>query len=143
VRRANPVVTIPVIYNYRDGSWAGTARPSSTTSREEGRAERGDSVHLDDHIVPVTKTSTNGYLSHAKYIVRLGSLDGAVPPADHCTQKGLVVMKPFTAYFMFYTDAEGSEQIAQEEAEWQRMVVEYTPEKLAMQHEEENASVHQ
>lgn len=124
--------TMPVIYNYRDGSWAGTARPMATTTREEGRVERGDSVHLDDHIVPVTKSSTDGYLSHAKYIVRLNSIDGVVPAAESCTTKGLLVNKPFTAYFMFYTDADGLKQLATEEAEWNEMVSEYTPEKLAL-----------
>jgi hypothetical protein len=134
--------TISVIYNYRDGSWAGTARPSATTTKEEGRAERGDSVHLDDHIVPVTKSSTNGYLSHAQHIVRLGSLDGAVPSPDQCIKKGLLVNKPFSAYFMFYTDAEGTKELVQEEAEWKRMVEEYTPEKLTMQHEKNSERVH-
>lgn len=129
--RANPIDTTPVIYNYQDGSWLGTGRPGATTTKEEGRAERGDSVHLDDHFATVSKSSTDGYLSHAKYIVRLGSTDGVMPPPDHCTQKGMVVSKPFSAYFMFYTDAEGVDQLAEEKKEWERMVVEYTPEKLA------------
>ncbi|KAL9554522.1 hypothetical protein MBANPS3_002772 [Mucor bainieri] len=130
-QEANPIDTTPVIYNYRDGSWLGTGRPEATTTKEEGRAERGDSVHLDDHYATVSKSSTDGYLSHAKYVVRLGSVDGVVPPPDHCTQKGMVVSKPFNAYFMFYTDAEGVDQIAEEKKEWERMVTEYTPEKLA------------
>lgn len=124
--------TTPVIYNYRDGSWAGTTRPMATTTKEEGRAARGDNVHLDDHIVPVTKSSTDGYLSHAKYIVRLNSIEGVVPAAELCTTKGLLINKPFTAYFMFYTDADGLQQLATEEAEWKKMVSEYTPEKLAL-----------
>lgn len=86
---------------------------------------------MDDHYATVSKSSTDGYLSHAKYIVRLGSTDGVVPPPDHCTQKGMVVSKPFSAYFMFYTDAEGTNQLAEESKEWERMVMEYTPEKLA------------
>ncbi|CAO0792950.1 unnamed protein product [Mucor circinelloides] len=130
-QEANPIDTTPVIYNYKDGSWLGTGRPGATTTKEEGRAERGDSVHLDDHFATVSKSSTDGYLSHAKYIVRLGSTDGVMPPPDHCTQKGMVVSKPFSAYFMFYTDAEGVDQLAEEKKEWERMVVEYTPEKLA------------
>lgn len=124
--------TMPVIYNYRDGSWAGTARPLATTTREEGRKERGDGVHLDDHIVPVTKASTDGYLSHAKYIIRLNSLEGVVPAAETCTKKGLLINKPFTAYFMFYTDVEGMQQLSEEEVEWKEMVENYTPEKLAL-----------
>ncbi|KAF1796114.1 hypothetical protein V8B55DRAFT_1371143 [Mucor lusitanicus] len=130
-QEANPIDTTPVIYNYKDGSWLGTGRPEATTTKEEGRVERGDSVHLDDHYATVSKSSTDGYLSHAKYIVRLGSTDGVVPPPDHCTQKGMVVSKPFSAYFMFYTDAEGTNQLAEESKEWERMVMEYTPEKLA------------
>lgn len=86
---------------------------------------------MDDHFATVSKSSTDGYLSHAKYIVRLGSTDGVMPPSDHCTQKGMVVSKPFSAYFMFYTDAEGVGQLAEEKKEWERMVEEYTPEKLA------------
>lgn len=122
---------MPVIYNYKDGSWLGTGRPDATTTKEEGRAERGDSVHLDDHVVAVSKSSTDGYLSHAKYLVRLGSTDGVMPPSDHCTQKGMVVSKPFNAYFMFYADAEGVDQLAEEKVEWDKMVAEYIPEKLA------------
>jgi hypothetical protein len=87
---------------------------------------------LDDHIAPVIKSSTDGYLSHAKYIVRLGSLDGVVPPAEHCVEKGMIVNKPFTAYFMLYTDDEGYTKVSEELAEWNRMVEEYTPEKLKM-----------
>ncbi|KAK4520498.1 ADP-ribosylation factor protein 3 [Mucor velutinosus] len=130
-QEANPIDTTPVIYYYKDGSWLGTGRPLVTTTKEEGREERGDSVHLDDHLAAVSKSSTDGYLSHAKYIVRLGSIDGVVPPADDCTQKGMLVTKPFNAYYMFYTDAEGVNQLAEEKKEWERMVMEYTPEKLA------------
>ncbi|CEP11987.1 hypothetical protein [Parasitella parasitica] len=130
-QEANPIDTMPVIYNYKDGSWLGTGRPSATTTKEEGRAERGDSVHLDDHFAVVSKSSTDGYLSHAKYLVRLASTDGVMPPPEHCTQKGMIVSKPFSAYFMFYTDAEGVEDLAKEKVEWERMVAEYTPEKLA------------
>jgi hypothetical protein len=73
----------------------------------------------------------NGYLSHAKYIVRLNSIDGVVPTAEQCTKKGLLINKPFTAYFMFYTDSEGVDQLAKEKVEWEQMVIEYTPENLA------------
>lgn len=139
--RANPIDTIPVVYNYADGSWAGTARPLATTTKEEGRIERGDNVHLDDHVVPVSKSSTNGYLSHAKYIVRLGSMNGVVPAADTCVKKGMLINKPFTAYFMFYTDAQGLEQIAQEKIEWDNMVLNYTPEKLARIEAEKEAAL--
>ncbi|RCH90298.1 hypothetical protein CU098_010508, partial [Rhizopus stolonifer] len=75
-QEANPVDTVPVIYSYRDGSWVGTSRPIATTTKEEGRAERGDSQNLDDHLTSSRYSSTNGYLSHAKYLVRIGSLDG-------------------------------------------------------------------
>ncbi|GAA5801030.1 hypothetical protein HPULCUR_006472 [Helicostylum pulchrum] len=135
---SNPMDTMPVIYNYRDGSWAGTSRPLATTTKEEGRDERGDGVHLDDHIVPVTKASTDGYLSHAKYIIRLNSLEGVVPAAETCTTKGLLINKPFTAYFMFYTDVEGMQQVLAENIEWKEMVENYTPEKLALVNTERN-----
>ncbi|KAI8970297.1 hypothetical protein BDF20DRAFT_1003520 [Mycotypha africana] len=132
---ANPIDTTPVIYAYTDGSWAGTTRPTATTTKEEDRIERGDGVHLDDHVVPVSKSSTDGYLSHAKYIVRLGSMNGAVPAPEECVRKGLLINQPFTAYFMFYTDNEGLALLNEERAEWERMVREYTPENLAIQHE--------
>ncbi|CEI94027.1 hypothetical protein RMCBS344292_08250 [Rhizopus microsporus] len=124
---ANPLDTIPVIYYYPDGSWAGTARPLVTTSMEKGRNERGDGKHLDDHIVGVTRHSLDGYLSHAKYIVRLNTLEGVAPPAEQCTTKGAVVNKPFTAYFMFYTDSEGVSLLAEEKVKWERMIQEYAP----------------
>lgn len=133
--------TTPIIYNYQDGSWAGTARPLSTTTKEEGRAERGDSKHLDDHLTPVVKSSTDGYLSHAKYIVRLNSYEGVVPAAETCTKKGLLVNKPFTAYFMFYTDNKGVEQLAAEKVKWEEMVENFTPEKLALASKKENSPV--
>ncbi|CAO3610872.1 unnamed protein product [Mucor hiemalis] len=138
---ANPMDTTPIIYNYQDGSWAGTARPLSTTTKEEGRAERGDSKHLDDHLTPVVKSSTDGYLSHAKYIVRLNSYEGVVPAAETCTKKGLLVNKPFTAYFMFYTDNKGVEQLAAEKVKWEEMVENFTPEKLALASKKENSPV--
>ncbi|KAI9485427.1 MAG: hypothetical protein EXX96DRAFT_545044, partial [Benjaminiella poitrasii] len=127
---ANPLDTQPVIYSYREGSWVATGRPLATTTLEEGRVARGDSIHLDDHLTRAVKSSTNGYLSHTRYVVRVGSLDGVVPASGDCVQKGLLVNKPFTAYFMLYTDNEGLESIQQENAEWERMVEKYTPEKL-------------
>ncbi|KAI8971125.1 hypothetical protein BDB01DRAFT_812444 [Pilobolus umbonatus] len=128
---ANPMDTIPVIYDYLDGSWVGTARPLATTTKEEGRIERGDSIHLDDHIVGVSRSSTNGYLSHARYIVRVNSLNGVVPDASLCTTKGKLIIKPFTSFYLFFTDEFGVRDLATESIEWQRMVEEYTPEKLA------------
>lgn len=119
--------TIPVIYYYPDGSWAGSSHPLATTTKEPGRAEHGDATNLDDHLEPVVYTSEDGYLSHAKYIVRLNSIDGAVPPASECTTKGMAVNKPFTAYFMVYTDPEGMQKLAKERIEWNRMVQEYKP----------------
>lgn len=95
---------------------------------EPGRAERGDAVNLDDHLEPVVYTSQDGYLSHTKYIVRLNSLNGVPPAPNECKVKGAVVNKPFTAYFMFYTDAQGMEELQQEKAEWDRMVQEYSTE---------------
>ncbi|KAI7904433.1 uncharacterized protein BX663DRAFT_485248 [Cokeromyces recurvatus] len=127
---ANPLDTMPVIYSYREGSWVSTGRPLATTTLEEGRVERGDNIHLDDHLTPVIRTSTNGYLSHTRYIVRIGSLDGVVPAAGDCVRKGSLVNKPFTAYYMFYTDDEGLNALEQEHIEWERLVEEYTPENL-------------
>jgi hypothetical protein len=137
--RPNPENSIPVLYDYIDGSWIGTNKPLATTTKEEGRKERGDGSHLDDHVSPVVKASTSGYLSHAKHVVRLHSLDGAVPPAEHCSLKGMVVSKPFSAYYMFYTDAEGKKQLDVYEEEWNRMVEEYTPEKLALENKADSA----
>lgn len=125
--RADPMETIPVIYYYPDGSWAGSTHPLATTTKEPGRVERGDAGNLDDHLEPVAYTSEDGYLSHAKYIVRLNSIDGAVPAANECTIKGMVVNKPFTAYFMVYTDHEGLQRLAKERVEWNRMVEKYKP----------------
>lgn len=96
---------------------------------------------MDDHIAPVVKSSTDGYLSHAKYIVRLNSYEGVVPPAETCTKKGLLINKPFTAYFMFYTDSQGVEQLAEEKVQWEEMVENYTPEKLALAAKKENNPV--
>lgn len=42
----------------------------------------------------------------------------------------MIVNKPFSAYFMFYTDEEGYAKVTKEKVEWDRMVEEYTPEKL-------------
>lgn len=100
----------------------GTSRPLATTTKEEGRVERGDAKNLDDHLEPATYTSDDGYLSHAKYVVRLNSIDGSVPAADTCTTKGLIVNKPFTAYFMFYTDDQGLQNLEREQVQWQKMV---------------------
>ncbi|KAG0166309.1 hypothetical protein DFQ28_006408 [Apophysomyces sp. BC1034] len=122
LQMASPPDTYPVIYYYPDGSWVGTGRPLSTTTKEEGRAERGDSVNLDDHLEQKVYTSTDGYLSHSTYVVRLNSIDGVVPPADTCTTKGLLINKPFTAYFMFYTNDEGMEKLAEEKVTWDKMV---------------------
>ncbi|ORY93519.1 hypothetical protein BCR43DRAFT_527058 [Syncephalastrum racemosum] len=119
---ADPMDTYPVIYHYPDGSWVGTSRPLATTTKEEGRVERGDAKNLDDHLEPATYTSDDGYLSHAKYVVRLNSIDGSVPAADTCTTKGLVVNKPFTAYFMFYTDDQGMQNLRREQVQWRKMV---------------------
>lgn len=80
-------------------------------------------------------------MSHAKYLVRLGSTDGTMPPANHCTQKGMVVSKPYSAYFMFYSDAEGVSKLAEEKVEWERMIAEYTPEKLAAAEKEKKNAV--
>lgn len=118
---------IPVIYYYPDGSWVGTSRPLATTTREEGRAERGDAANLDDHLEPAAFNSEDGYLSHAKYVVRLGSLDGAVPAPADCDMKGKTVIKPFTAYYLMYTDQQGEELLRTEHEEWQRMIEEYRP----------------
>lgn len=95
---------------------------------------------MHDYVVATARASTSGYLSHAKYVVRLGSTDGTMPPANHCTQKGMVVSKPYTAYFMFYVDPEGVDRLAQEKVEWERMVTEYTPEKLAAAEKEKLAA---
>jgi hypothetical protein len=67
-------------------------------------------------------------------------MNGVVPAADTCTKKGLLINKPFTAYFMFYTDSQGLEQIAQEKIEWEQMVMDYTPEKLARAEAEKKAA---
>ncbi|CDH54971.1 hypothetical protein RO3G_10343 [Lichtheimia corymbifera JMRC:FSU:9682] len=124
---ADPMDVIPVIYYYPDGSWVGTSRPLATTTREEGRAERGDAGNLDDHLEPAAFNSEDGYLSHAKYVVRLGSLDGAVPAPEDCDIKGKTVIKPFTAYYLMYTNQEGEELLRTEREEWNRMIEEYRP----------------
>ncbi|KAI8067161.1 hypothetical protein BC940DRAFT_301435 [Gongronella butleri] len=115
---ANPIETYPTIYYYPDGSWVASGHPVSTTTKEEGRAERGDTVNLDDHLDDARFSSTDGYLSHAKYIVRLQSLNGAVPAADTCITKGETVNKPFTAYYMVYTDNDGMSRLKEEKDAW-------------------------
>ncbi|KAI8377839.1 uncharacterized protein BYT42DRAFT_593938 [Radiomyces spectabilis] len=122
---ASPIDTYPTIYYYPDGSWVGTTKPLATTTKEEGRAERGDANNLDDHLEPVVYRSTDGYLSHATYVIRLKSIDGSVPPKEACTTKGLVINKPFTAFFMFYTDDEGLQQLSEEKIKWNNMVRDY------------------
>ncbi|KAI9349959.1 hypothetical protein BD770DRAFT_326854 [Pilaira anomala] len=131
-QKSNPVHTTPLIYNFRDGSWVGTTKPLATTKEEKGRIERGDEFNLDDHIAPVTNTSIDGYLSHATYVTRLNTLEGLAPASELCTTKGLVINKPFSAYFLFYTNDEGKKKLAEEGAIWEQMVADYTPEKLAL-----------
>ncbi|KAI9484964.1 hypothetical protein BDB00DRAFT_983480 [Zychaea mexicana] len=123
--QADPLDPVPVMTYYPDGSWVGTTRPLKTTTLEEGRAERGDAGNLDDHLEPVVYTSDDGYFSHAKYIVRLGSLDGVRPAAEDCTYKGKLVNKPFTAFFLLYTNQEGEENLVKEKEAWDQLVEEY------------------
>ncbi|KAG1444117.1 hypothetical protein G6F56_010425 [Rhizopus delemar] len=125
--QSNPNDVVPVMYYYPDGSWLGSARPIATTSMEMGLAERLKAQHLDDHLVSVTKNTVDGYFSHAKYVVRLNTMDGMAPRAEECVTKGQVVNKPFTAYFLLYTDSEGLVQLAQEKVAWDQMVEEFTP----------------
>ncbi|KAG1141655.1 hypothetical protein G6F37_010126 [Rhizopus arrhizus] len=124
---SNPLDTVAVMYYYPDGSWAGSSRPMATTSMDKGLAERIRAQHLDDHLVSVSKSTVDGYMSHAKYIVRLNTLDGTPPPAEECTIKGTVINKPFTAYFMLYTDSDGIVNLAKEKVVWDKMVEEYKP----------------
>ncbi|KAI9349958.1 hypothetical protein BD770DRAFT_394762 [Pilaira anomala] len=131
-QKSNPINTTPLIYNFRDGSWVGTTTPSATTKDEEGRLERGNEFNLNDIIAPVTNTSIDGYLSHATYVTRLNTLEGLAPAAELCTTKGLIINKPFSAYFLFYTNDEGKKKLAEEGAIWEQMVADYTPEKLAL-----------
>ncbi|KAL0088147.1 hypothetical protein J3Q64DRAFT_1724276 [Phycomyces blakesleeanus] len=119
---ASPMTTYPVIMYYPDGSWVGTDHPLKTTSREPGRAERGDGANIDDHIERAAYTSTNGYLSHARYVVRLNSLNGQVPSHASCVTKGTLESRPFEAFFMFYTDEQGFSELNREQEIWQKMV---------------------
>ncbi|KAI9024912.1 hypothetical protein CLU79DRAFT_834045 [Phycomyces nitens] len=119
---ASPINTYPVVMYYPDGSWVGTGHPLSTTSREPGRAERGDDANLDDHLEKAAYASTDGYLSHARYVVRLNSLDGHVPAPSSCVTKGTLVNKPFEAFFMFYTDDQGLSDLNVEQEVWKKMV---------------------
>ncbi|KAI8144120.1 hypothetical protein BJV82DRAFT_644218 [Fennellomyces sp. T-0311] len=121
---ADPAHTIPVMYYYPDGSWVGTTHPLKTTTMEEGRAERGDANNLDDHLEPVVYTSDDGYFSHAKYVVRLGSMDGLRPTPEECSYKGKLINKSFSAYFLVYTDQEGEEQLRSEKEAWDALVEE-------------------
>ncbi|KAI9311815.1 hypothetical protein BX666DRAFT_1992768 [Dichotomocladium elegans] len=123
----DPMDVIPVMYYYPDGSWVGTSRPLATTTLEEGRAARGDANNLDDHLEPGVYRSSGGYLSHANYIVRIGTLNGAVPAADTCTAKGMIVIKPFTAFYMVYTNAEGHQQLGVEKDQWDQLVQNLKP----------------
>ncbi|ORX61375.1 hypothetical protein DM01DRAFT_1316070 [Hesseltinella vesiculosa] len=125
---ANPVDTYPTIYYFPDGSWTASGHPLATTTKEDGRVERGDAVNLDDHLEQASYSSTNGYLSHANYVVRLQSLDGVVPAADTCKEKGAIVNKPFTAYFMAYTDEEGLAALKKEKEEWDALSEKYNTE---------------
>ncbi|KAI9247851.1 hypothetical protein BY458DRAFT_560249 [Sporodiniella umbellata] len=125
--QSNPIDVAPVIYYYPDGSWVSTGRPIKTTSMEMTPAERIKAQHLDDHLTNVAKSTTDGYLSHTKYMVRLNSMDGVAPKAEECTTKGMVINKPFSAYFMFYTDADGESKLAQEKIAWDQMAKEFVP----------------
>lgn len=81
-------------------------------------------------------------MSRTKHSIHPGSLEGAAPAPDSCTEKGMLVNKPFDAYYMIYTEAESKKQVPDEEFERKRIVKENPSEKLAMQHEENIARIH-
>ncbi|KAI9302414.1 hypothetical protein BJ944DRAFT_167332 [Cunninghamella echinulata] len=126
-QKSDPMDIYSTFYYLPDGSWTSSARPLSTTSREKDRAERGDKDNLDDHLTKTLFSSSEGYLSHAKYIVRLNTLDGARPDNNACTEKGMVVNKPFTAYYMLYTDQPNAESLQREQSSWKALVDKYSP----------------
>ncbi|KAI8338458.1 hypothetical protein BC941DRAFT_350963 [Chlamydoabsidia padenii] len=120
---SDPEELYTTAYYYPDGSWYATGHPVAGTSQEEGRTERGDAgVNLDDHLTRTAWTSTDGYFSHADYVVRLNALDGAHPDKTACTVKGSVLVRPFTAYMMLYAGPEKILALEKEEAEWNALV---------------------
>ncbi|CAO3644293.1 unnamed protein product [Cunninghamella blakesleeana] len=125
--KPDPMDIYSTFYYLPDGSWTASGRPLSTTSREKDRAERGDKDNLDDHLTKTLFSSKDGYLSHAKYIVRLNTLDGARPDNEACTEKGKVVNKPFSGYYLFYADDASNEALQREQSAWKALVDKYSP----------------
>ncbi|KAI8576977.1 hypothetical protein K450DRAFT_254504 [Umbelopsis ramanniana AG] len=92
----------PVFYNLKDGSFAVLGNPKNTT-RNMGHH---DESYIDDHITPVVHTSDSGAWKDVQWIVRANSSQSAPPPEDLCTEAGALLLRPYEAMYLFFTDSE-------------------------------------
>jgi hypothetical protein len=92
----------PVFYNLKDGSFAVLGNPKNTT-RNMGHH---DESYIDDHITPVVHSSDSGAWKDVQWIVRANSSQSAPPPEDLCTEAGSLLLRPYEAMYLFFTDSE-------------------------------------
>ncbi|CAO3684789.1 unnamed protein product [Umbelopsis vinacea] len=91
----------PVFYNLRDGSFAVIGNPKNTT-RNMGHH---DESYIDDHITPVVHASGSGEWKHTMWIVRANSSQSAPPSEDLCKEAGTILLRPYEAMYLFFTDS--------------------------------------